>query len=43
MKKQYETPRLQAKGDIRGLTQSGSPNQSFDGGSIWDFLGPEAS
>lgn len=43
MKKQYEAPKLASLGDIRSLTQSGSPNQSLDGGSIWDFMGPAAS
>lgn len=43
MKKQYETPKLVSLGDIRSLTQSGSPNQSYDGGSWYDFLGPAAS
>lgn len=43
MKKQYEAPRLSNVGDIRRLTQSGLPNQSYDGGSFYDFLGPDAS
>lgn len=43
MKKTYEAPKLSSLGDIRSLTQSGSPNQSLDGGSIFDFLGPRPS
>ena len=42
MKKQYESPKLSAVGDIRTLTKSGSPNEAYDGGSIFDFFGPEA-
>lgn len=38
--KKYETPKVSRLGDIRELTQSGSPNQSFDFGSLFDFLGP---
>lgn len=41
MKKHYEAPKLSALGDIRSLTQSGSPNQSWDFGSFTDFLGPD--
>lgn len=43
MKKQYTAPKLSAVGDIRSLTQSGSPNQSLDFGSLRDLFGPDAS
>ncbi|MCK9518166.1 MAG: lasso RiPP family leader peptide-containing protein [Dehalococcoidia bacterium] len=42
MLKKYETPKLSRLGDIRELTQSGSPNQSLDAGSIYDFIGPDS-
>lgn len=40
MKKPYESPKLSTLGDIRSLTRSGTPNQSYDGGSLFDFVGP---
>lgn len=43
MKKLYEAPKLASLGDIRTLTKSGRPNQALDFGSIYDFVGPEAS
>lgn len=43
MKKQYEAPKLASLGDIRALTQSGTPDQALDFGSLRDFLGPAAS
>jgi hypothetical protein len=41
--KNYTTPSLIVRGDIRDITASGSPNEAFDAGSIFDFFGPEAS
>jgi hypothetical protein len=43
LKKTYSTPVLTERGDIRKITASGSPNEAFDAGSIFDFFGPEAS
>ncbi len=43
MKKTYVSPSLVERGDIRTITASGSPNESLDFGSLFDFLGPEAS
>lgn len=43
MKQSYTTPTLNERGDIRTITASGSPNEAFDAGSIFDFFGPEAS
>ena len=38
--KTYAAPKLTVLGDIRAITLSGTPNVSFDGGSIRDFFGP---
>ena len=40
-KKRYTKPVLQ-KLDVANGTKSGSPNQSFDGGSFFDFFGPNS-
>lgn len=40
-RREYTKPKLQ-KLDVTKGTRSGSPNQSFDGASIFDFLGPRS-
>lgn len=36
----YETPAITELGSVADFTQAGSPNEGFDGGSWFDFLGP---
>jgi hypothetical protein len=38
----YEKPVLTKLGTFRELTQQGSPNEAYDGGSWWDFMGPSS-
>ncbi len=40
--KNYAAPKLTIVGDLSTITLSGSPNVSFDGGSIRDFFGPSS-
>ena len=41
MKIPYSSPRITTVGDIRRVTQSGSPNQAYDGGGLFDIsFGP---
>jgi hypothetical protein len=41
VKTAYKAPKVVALGDVRKLTRSGSPNQAFDGGGLFDIdFGP---